>query len=394
MKKLVILLITVPIILGLKPDWGFYGHRLINKMAVFSLPPEMLGFYKANINFLSDHAVDPDKRRYATKHEGVRHYIDIDNWGEYPFYDVPRRLDDALIKYSGYHLISGHDTLDIQSIYDRDTVMLVIPKKDTLYYDLQDFKAFWNSQVMPQYYEDKWKVGSDSLSFYLGRDFARYELLIEDEFSSEGILPYHLLSMKYKLTDAFREKNLTAVLRLSAEFGHYLGDAHVPLHTTVNYNGQLSNQEGIHAFWESRIPELFAERHYDFIVGKAEYIEFPSKYFWDIVLESHRNLSEVLRIEKELSLEFPEDKQYCYDERLDRTIRIQCPEYAEAYSDAMNGMVEERMTSAILSIASIWYTCWVDAGMPDLEDLTKIEIETDEIKIDPNVKSNARSHEF
>jgi hypothetical protein len=43
--------------------------------------------------------------------------------------------------------------------------------------------------------------------------------------------------------------------------GHYIGDAHVPLHTTSNYNGQKTNQHGIHGLWESRIPEqLFDER--------------------------------------------------------------------------------------------------------------------------------------
>jgi hypothetical protein len=52
------------------------------------------------------------------------------------------------------------------------------------------------------------------------------------------------------------EKNEAAILRLSADFGHYLGDLNVPLHTTMNYNGQLTGQEGIHGFWESRNPEI------------------------------------------------------------------------------------------------------------------------------------------
>src|SRR5215475_12691837 len=45
--------------------WGFYMHKQINYHAVFLLPPEMLVLYKPNIDFLSEHAVDPDKRRYA-----------------------------------------------------------------------------------------------------------------------------------------------------------------------------------------------------------------------------------------------------------------------------------------------------------------------------------------
>ena len=35
----------------------------------------------------------------------------------------------------------------------------------------------------------------------------------------------------------------------------------------------------------------------------------------------------------------------------------------------MNGMVERRLRTAILAVGSIWYTCWVDAGQPDLSKL-------------------------
>ena len=44
--------------------WGFFGHKRINRMAVFTLPPEMVTFYKQHIDYLTEHAVDPDKRRY------------------------------------------------------------------------------------------------------------------------------------------------------------------------------------------------------------------------------------------------------------------------------------------------------------------------------------------
>ena len=34
--------------------WGFYGHKMVNRLAVFSLPPEMFSFYKANIDYLTE----------------------------------------------------------------------------------------------------------------------------------------------------------------------------------------------------------------------------------------------------------------------------------------------------------------------------------------------------
>ena len=67
--------------------------------------------------------------------------------------------------------------------------------------------------------------------------------------------------MVYQLTKAFSDKDSRSnSSRYSSDMGHYIGDAHVPLHTTENYNGKMTNQRGIHGFWESRLPELFSDR--------------------------------------------------------------------------------------------------------------------------------------
>src|SRR3546814_10784540 len=94
--------------------------------------------------------------------------------------------------------------------------------------------------------------------------------------------------MTHRLTDAFLRRDSVRILRYSADLGHYLADAHVPLHTTENYNGQLSDQTGIHAFWESRLPELFATG-YDLFTGKAHYIRNIPQETWRIVRDSHRS---------------------------------------------------------------------------------------------------------
>ncbi|MCB0681226.1 MAG: hypothetical protein KDC32_09895, partial [Saprospiraceae bacterium] len=172
--------------------------------------------------------------------------------------------------------------------------------------------------------------------------------------------------MQGRLTEAFLQGEPGRILRLATEMGHYIADAHVPLHTTENYNGQLTNQLGIHAFWESRLPELFADEEYDFFVGPAEYLPDPSGYYWDVVLSSHRLVDSVLAIERDLSQTFPQDLQYCYEERLDRTVRTQCREYARAYHERLSGQVESRMLAAIRAVGNAWYTAWVDAGKPNL----------------------------
>jgi hypothetical protein len=175
--------------------------------------------------------------------------------------------------------------------------------------------------------------------------------------------------MQRRLTEAFKQQDFEKILRLSAEIGHYIGDAHVPLHTTQNYNGQLTDQAGIHGFWESRIPELFADDTYDFFVGKADYIANPQQKYWKTVMDSHTFVDSVLLIEKRLSRTFPSDQQFCYDERMSQNVRQPCRAYAQAYSDAMQGQVEARMRAAIQTVGDAWYTAWIDAGQPDLKPM-------------------------
>jgi len=259
-------------------------------MAVFTLPPEMLLLYKKNIEYLTEHAVDPDMRRYAVEGEAAHHYIDIDHYGTYPFANVPRS---------------------------------------------------WNEAV---------------------------EVLTADTLEAYGVLPYHLPTVVYRLRDAFEAQDLTRIMKLSADLGHYVGDAHVPLHTTLNYNGQLTGQKGIHGFWESRLPELFAS-DYDLFVGRAYYIEDLLGQGWETVLASHVAKDSVLSFEAQLNDQFSSDKKYGYESRNQIVIRTYSRAYSQAYHQMLDGMVERRMREAVRAIGSYWYTAWVMAGSPDLSKL-------------------------
>ncbi len=393
-------LLLLSSLVDIREDWGFFGHRRINRLAVFILPPEMAVFFKKHIEYITEHAVDPDKRRYATRHEAVRHYIDIDHWGAYPFPKVPRSWTAALIEYSNVYSIDieGDTTeLPLHQFLNLPEDYSVYPAKRTHAaegeFDEKYFQ-FFRSNILPNYYEDHWSLSCDSLRWLLrGRidDLDCQSAFAVDRFSEYGILPYHLQSMQRLLTKAFSNRDADRILRLSAELGHYISDGCVPLHTTENYNGQLSGQEGIHAFWESRIPELMADEEFDYFVGKAEYLEDTRSYFWDIILESHLLVDSVLQIERRLSRSFPADKQYCFDERLGVTIRTQCPAYAKAYAEAMQGMVESRMRRAIHAVGSLWYTAWVDAGQPDLAgrlEGSSPDIEVEELPPSPDSIGN------
>ena len=280
------------ILIFLSSSWGFYAHYRINRLAVFTLPAAMEGFYKSNIDYITQHAVSADKRRYVDSTEAPRHYLNADHYGKNPFAKIPQNWDDAAIKYS-----------------------------------------------------------ADTLLKY-------------------GTVPWVIQNNYYRLVKAFKEHDTTAILNTSANLGHYIADAHVPLHLTQNYNGQLTRQTGIHALWESRLPELFGN-HYHYYIGKARYINDPLKVAFKICRASYNEVDSVLRFERILNKTFPSSKKYVTVKRSNKQVKDYSFTYSKAYQKMLNRMVERRMRSAILAVGSYWFSAWVDAGQPDLNKLIK-----------------------
>ena len=360
-------------------DWGFFAHRRINRLAVFTLHPHLIGFYKKHIEYITAHATDPDMRRYIIPHEGQKHFIDLDKWYAQP---LPLDFRDLRQLFVETHIINKeNDTLRIfgKSIEQEDDWNIIIKGdnlptffgKDSLVMLADDYIEFYQRNIFqPQYFE-KWKLDCDSLTAFFnlhGFELDCQKAFAVDTFVQHGVLPYNLVKMQNDLKYAMLEENLDRILRISADLGHYIGDAHVPLHTHSNYNGQETDQLGIHAFWETRLPEMFADNDYDFFVGQSEYIYEIEEHYWNIVNESHHLVNEVLTLEKELSKSYPEDQQYCFVERGEGYIqKMACEEYAKLYHEKLEGQVEKRFRDAIKAVGDAWYTAWVDAGQPDLE---------------------------
>lgn len=316
MKKFFLILLVLFIGMESLRAWGFFAHRRINRLAVFSLPQEMIGFFKENIRYITENSVNPDRRRYAVEGEAEKHFIDADVFGDSAIYQLPRYWEQAIAIYG------------------------------------------------------------------------------EDSLRSIGIGPWNVHSVQMQLTQAFIRKDSKSILRLAADLGHYIGDINVPLHTTENYNGQLTGQYGIHGFWESRIPELMSDE-YDFFVGKAVYLEHPQLTAWDAVIQAHLALDSVLRFEKELTKRFKKDKKYSFEERGNQTVKTYSREFTRAYANLLNGQVERQMRKSIKMTADFWFTAWVDAGQPNLNELLKYPLPESELQENPeeNNLQNIREHE-
>lgn len=279
--------------------WGFWAHRQINRVAVFTLPEELFPFFRANLEYLTKHATDPDSRRSVDAAEAPRHYIDLERYGTYPFDSLPRTWNEAVAKFS------------------------------------------------------------------------------EDTLQAYGIVPWHVQRLYYRLIDAYKQKDKERILRLCADLGHYVADAHVPLHTTINYNGQLTNQHGIHSLLETRCPELF-QYHYDYVVGPAPLFANPLVHIWEVILQSAAAVDTVFRAERYVRSIIDESEWYAYEERNGKRNRVYSEAYAGAYHAALKGLVERRLRQSILTVGSFWYSAWVDAGQPLLHDLINETLTVDD----------------
>lgn len=206
-------------------------------------------------------------------------------------------------------------------------------------------------------------------TYFCGSEWEVNGVLFIDTMAHHGLLPIRIINRYNALVRAYMDRAKDDILRLMSDLGHYIGDAHVPLHTTVNYNGQLSGQDGIHAFWETSIPELLLKDSFDLFVGRAEYVEDVRSAAWNMIRSSHEKVDSVLSIEKKLRANWPEDEQICPVLRNGQPQFLPCPEFIRAYSSEMNGMVERQFRKCIRSIADLWWSAYVDAGQPKLDDL-------------------------
>lgn len=188
----------------------------------------------------------------------------------------------------------------------------------------------------------------------------------EDSLNARGIVPWWVQRMHYRLIAAFRERNSARILQLSSEIGHYIADAHVPLHTHSNHDGQHTGQKGIHGFWESRAPELLCEPGWDFLLPRAAYIPSVLPFVWDRVLQSAAAADSVLAFERALSARTPPDRKFAFETRNGVVVRQYSRAYTLEYDRLLGGMIERRMRASVWAVASLWYTAWMEAGQPAL----------------------------
>ena len=151
----------------------------------------------------------------------------------------------------------------------------------------------------PKHFIDAEMYGDSSLwkmPYNWDAAVAKYSI---DSLKEYGYVPYWIMEVKGRLTNAFSQQNKDSILYYAADLGHYIGDAHVPFHTTVNYDGQLTGQKGLHSLWESLVPEIELVNYNLYSGHRAQYLKLPERAVWKAVRGAYSLLPDVFLQEME-----------------------------------------------------------------------------------------------
>ena len=176
-------------------------------------------------------------------------------------------------------------------------------------------------------------------------------------FDDQGRLPWRVQEFFGELQRAFESLKrpnppgyvLDNIVYYSAILAHYVGDGHVPLHAVVNYDGQLTEQHGLHSRWESELFERNRERVVLSPAGRAP-VTRPRDFMFDVLLSSNRLAAGVLEADRQAAAgrEFYDDA------------------YFDALRNAQLPVLERRMNEAVSAVAAIIAGAWEQAGQPQV----------------------------
>jgi hypothetical protein len=201
-----------------------------------------------------------------------------------------------------------------------------------------------------------------------------------DTLIKYGYVPYHIMTMQENLTRAFRNKQTDSILFYATDLAHYIGDAHVPLHTSINYDGQLTNQRGLHALWESVVPELELTTYNLSTSHKARYISNTEEAIWKAIQQSFTLLNDVFKQETEATRLFTDSTKYRIQIRNGREVKYYTTAFAKEYSKRLGNTINTQLLRSSELVADFWYTAWVNAGKPNLDALIKSGFTKDDRK--------------
>ncbi len=169
-----------------------------------------------------------------------------------------------------------------------------------------------------------------------------------------GDLLWWLPHSTHELADAMRAGDRQRILRWAVAVAHFAGDIAQPLHTTENYNGQLSGQPGAHARFETQTVNHVAG-FLKLQPQPARILADPFNSIFATIARSWRRRDEILKADRQALSVDPS----------------RGPAYNTVMATHVRGLIEQQLSEGATLTGSLWLTAWVEAGRPDLSKLAE-----------------------
>lgn len=173
--------------------------------------------------------------------------------------------------------------------------------------------------------------------------------------NSTGVLPWATVTTYDNLVQAFKEKNRDKVLILASDLAHYVADGHQPMHTILNYDGQLSGQKGIHKRYETEM----VERYKDEIVNSGlkdslNIISNPLEFVFNYIIESN-SYDPVIFSADNFAYQYTGSRK--------------SEDYYKLLWFKTKHVTFNRINAASNALSVLYYSAWASAGKPNLKEI-------------------------
>ncbi|MGE5500232.1 MAG: T9SS type A sorting domain-containing protein [Syntrophothermus sp.] len=171
----------------------------------------------------------------------------------------------------------------------------------------------------------------------------------------EGILPWATVTTVDSLKSAFQRRDWTKAQLFAADLGHYVGDGHMPLHITKDYNGRTSADRGIHSRYETTMIDRF-QSQITFTSDTVQYITDVSRFVFDYIYSNHKYVDSVY-----------------YADSLARSKGSTGSDiYYTTLWNTSSAFTRQILNNASKRLAALIYTAWINAGKPQVSS-TRVE---------------------
>ena len=195
---------------------------------------------------------------------------------------------------------------------------------------------------------------------YISQNFDSLVLIHGNTFVMlQGILPWAIMKTFDSLQTAFQNNQFNKAMLLAADLGHYIGDLHMPLHITRNYNGQYSGQSGIHSRYESNMINTYNTQIL-YSGDSLVYVNNISDFVFNMLYNNYIYVDSVLKCDSLAKAFAGSTTSTAY--------------YSKMW-ELSKSFTTELFRSASHKLTCLIYTAWLNAGSPVSVD-DEMEIQT------------------